>query len=121
MKEIEKMLEKIGLLGRDLYSLPTSTKRFPDGRHWRVEISGVERVDTLKAVIDEAKKRDVPVHRLIAAVIGSTLLSRDELKEFASLAADAQMEVILTPRPRAAWDVGRQISTDSMSAQSSPE
>jgi hypothetical protein len=111
MKEIEKALEKIGLPGRDLYSLPTSAKRFPDGCHWRVEISGVERPDTLEALIDESKKRDVPVHRLISVVMGSTLLTRAELKRFAELAADAEMEVILTPGPRAGWDVGRQIAT----------
>jgi hypothetical protein len=111
MKDVERALEKIGLPGRDLYSLPTSTKRFPDGCHWRVEISGVERHDTLKALIEEAKKRDVPVHRLIGAVMGASLLTRAELKEFASLAADAEMEVILTPGPRAGWDIGRQIAT----------
>jgi len=111
MKEIERALERIGLPGRDLYSLPTSAKRFPDGCHWRVEISGVERPSTLRALIEEAKQRDVPVHRLISVVMGSTLLTRDELKEFASLAADAEMEVILTPGPRAGWDVGRQIAT----------
>jgi hypothetical protein len=111
MKDAERALEKIGLPGRDLYSLPTSTKRFPDGCHWRVEISGVERPDTLKALIEEAKRRDVPVHRLISAVMGASLLTRAELKEFASLAADAEMEVILTPGPRAGWDIGRQIAT----------
>jgi len=111
MKDAERALEKIGLPGRDLYSLPTSTKRFPDGCHWRIEISGVERPDTLKALIDEAKKRDVPVHRLISVVMGASLLTRAELKEFASLAADAEMEVILTPGPRAGWDIGRQIAT----------
>jgi len=111
MKEIERALEKIGLPGRDLYSLPTSTKRFPDGCHWRVEISGVERPETLKALIQEAKERDVPVHRLISVVMGSTLLTQKELKDFASLAADAEMEVILTPGPRPSWDVGRQIAT----------
>ena len=111
MKEIERALEKIGLPGRDLYSLPTSTKRFPDGCHWRIEISGVERLTTLEALIDESKKRDVPVHRLISVVMGATLLTRAELKRFAELAADAEMEVILCPGPRATWDVGRQVST----------
>lgn len=65
----------------------------------------------MKALIDEAKKQDVPIHRLIGVVMGSTLLTRNELKEYASLAADAEMEVILTPGPRAGWDVGRQIAT----------
>ncbi len=111
MDEIREALEKIGIPGRDLYDLPSSTKRFPDGCHWRVEISGVERPSTLRALIEESKKRDVPVHRLISTVMGSTLLSRDELAEFAELAAEAEMEVIITPGPRATWDVGRQVAT----------
>jgi len=111
MDEIREALEKIGIPGRDLYDLPSSTKRFPDGCHWRVEISGVERPSTLQALIEESKKRDVPVHRLISTVMGSTLLPRDELTEFAELAAEAEMEVIITPGPRAPWDVGRQVAT----------
>jgi len=111
MDEIREALEKIGIPGRDLYDLPSSTKRFPDGCHWRVEISGVERPSTLRALIEESRKRDVPVHRLISTVMGSTLLPRDELTEFAELAAEAEMEVIITPGPRAPWDVGRQIAT----------
>jgi len=111
MDEIREALEKIGIPGRDLYDLPSSAKRFPDGCHWRVEISGVERPSTLRALIEESRKRDVPVHRLISTVMGSTLLPRDELTEFAELAAEAEMEVIITPGPRASWDVGRQIAT----------
>ncbi|MFB0568113.1 MAG: hypothetical protein ACETV0_00630 [Nitrososphaeria archaeon] len=111
MDEIREALDKIGIPGRDLYDLPSSTKRFPDGCHWRVEISGVERPSTLQALIEESKKRDVPVHRLISTVMGSTLLPRDELTEFAELAAEAEMEVIITPGPRAPWDVGRQVAT----------
>lgn len=111
MDEIREALDKIGIPGRDLYDLPSSTKRFPDGCHWRVEISGVERPSTLQALIEESKKRDVPVHRLISTVMGSTLLPRDELTEFAELAAEAEMEVIITPGPRAPWDVGRQVVT----------
>lgn len=104
-------LERIGIPGRDLYELPSSTKRFPDGCHWRVEISGVERLSTLTAVIEEAEEQDIPVHRLISAVMGSSLLPRSELKEFARLAQEKRMEVIITPGPRAGWDLGRQVAT----------
>ena len=106
-----KALERIGLPGRDLYDLPTSPKRFPDGCHWRVEISGVERPSTLRAIIDESDRIGVPVHRLVSTVMGSTLLTESDLHEFAQLAADARMEVILTPGPRATWDIGRQVAT----------
>jgi len=106
-----KALERIGLPGRDLYDLPTSPKRFSDSCHWRVEISGVERPSTLRAIIDESDRIGVPVHRLVSTVMGSTLLTESDLHEFAQLAAHARMEVILTPGPRATWDIGRQVAT----------
>jgi hypothetical protein len=111
IKDASRGLERIGLPGRDLYELPSSKKRFPDDCHWRIEISGVERPSALRVIIDESDKTGVPVHRLISVVMGSTLLSRRELQEFAQLAADAKMEVILTPGPRAVWDIGRQVTT----------
>lgn len=105
------MMEKHGVPGRDLYNLPTSEKRFPDKCHYRIEISGVERPSTLEAVIDEMEKRKVPVHRLISTVMGATLLSDKEMEQFAKLAHDAKLEVIITPGPRTLWDLGGQIRT----------
>ena len=111
MKDVGRMMEKVGIPGQDAYDLPSSTKTFPDGAHYRMEISGVERPKVLEAVIDEATKRDVPIHRLISVVMGATLLDKAELKDFAHTAADARMEVILTPGPRGGWDIGRQLAT----------
>ncbi len=111
MKDVGRMMEKVGIPGQDAYDLPSSTKTFPDGAHYRMEISGVERPKVLEAVIDEATKRDVPIHRLISVVMGATLLDKAELKDFAHKAADARMEVILTPGPRGGWDIGRQLAT----------
>lgn len=111
MDRVERALERLGIPGKDAYHLPTSTKRFPDGASYRLEISGVERLSTLEALLDEMGRRQVPVHRLIATVMGATLLDDQELKAFARLAAQAGVEVIITPGPRALWDIGRQIAT----------
>lgn len=110
LQRAEEALESVGLAGRDAYELPTSEKRFPDGGWYRMEISGVERPNVLEALIDERNKRGIPVHRLISTVMGATLLDKKELKDFAQLAAEAKMEVILTPGPRRAWSTGRQLS-----------
>ncbi|MFW9984783.1 MAG: hypothetical protein ACFFCB_08660, partial [Candidatus Odinarchaeota archaeon] len=110
-QKVRKALEKIGLPGQDAYDLPTSDKRFPDGAGYRIEISGVERPQVLEALIDESDKRDIPIHRLISVVMGATLLDDKELRQFAKMAHDAQMEVILTPGPRTPWDIGRQVAT----------
>lgn len=111
MDRVAKMMEKVGIPGRDAYDLPSSPKRFPDGAHYRMEISGVERPNVLEALVDEMNRRKIPIHRVISVVMGATLLDRAELRDFAQIAADNQLEAILTPGPRAAWDVGRQVVT----------
>jgi hypothetical protein len=111
MDKVSQAMERVGIPGRDAYDLPTSPKRFPDGAWYRMEVSGVERPKVLEAVIDESQKRNIPIHRLISVVMGATLLDKAELKDFAQMAADAQMEVILTPGPRSSWDTGRQLVT----------
>jgi len=111
LRNVSKLMEKFGIPGRDAYDLPTSTKRFPDGAWYRMEISGVERPNVLEAVIDEMNKRHIPIHRVISVVMGATLLDKSELRDFAQAAADAKLEVILTPGPRSAWDTGRQLIT----------
>ncbi len=109
--EIEKAVEKMDMPRGDLYDLPTSSKTFSDGGNYRVEISGMETPKVLAATIDEARKQGVPFHRSISVVRGASMLTRDQLKEFAKIAQDARVEVIMTPGPRPTWDIGRQIAT----------
>jgi hypothetical protein len=111
LDRVAAAMQKAGIPGQDAYDLPTSKGRFPDGAWYRMEISGVERPQVLEALVDEAGKRQMPIHRLISVVMGATLLDKAELKAFAQIAADARMEVILTPGPRSAWDTGRQLVT----------
>jgi len=99
-------MEGMGVPGRDLWDLPSSTKTFPDGAHWRIEISGVEHPSTMEAMIDEAGKRNVVIHRAIVTVGGSTLCDFEELKAIAQMGRDEKIEVITTIGPRKAWDVG---------------
>ena len=109
-RQIETMLRDIGYPERDLYSLPDSPLRFPDGAQYRIEVSGVERLSTLEALLNEQARQNVVIHRLICTVMGSTYLTKEELKAFAALAHDAGMEVILSPGPRGSWDVGAKTS-----------
>ena len=111
MEKVARMIQRTGVPGRDAYELPTSARRFPDGSWYRMEISGIERPNVLAAMIDEMNKRHVPIHRAISVVMGATLLDRAELRDFAQMAAEARLEVILTPGPRSAWDTGRQLAS----------
>lgn len=118
LDEIRSFMEKMGIPGSDAGELPDSTKTFPDGAHYRIEIAGIERLSTMKAMLDEAKKRNVTVHRAIATVGGSTFCDLAELKEMARLARDEQVEVIITNGYRKAWDPGsKEMSTSEGAMQ----
>lgn len=111
LNKIRMFMEKEGIPGRDAYDLPTSEKAFPDGANFRIEIAGVERASTMEALIDEAQKRAIVVHRVIAAVGGSTYCDFGELKTMAAMAREAKIEVVMTVGHRKGWDAGaREIS-----------
>ena len=112
LEKIRKFMEKEGIPGRDAHDLPTSEKSFPDGANYRIEIAGVERASTMEAMLDEADRRGVVVHRAIAAVGGSTYCDFEELKDMAAMANEARIEVVMTVGHRKGWDVGsKEIST----------
>ena len=102
MDDTRSFLESIGLPPGDPSSLPDSPKRFPDGAAFRIEIPSTEGPRSLEAVMDEAERREVPVHR-VSQGSGGFLLTDAELDEMARLAADAQVEVSLFAQPTAAW------------------
>src|SRR5919197_4805858 len=87
----------------DLHDLPPSTKGFPDGAAYRVEIPSTEGPRALEAVLEEAARLEVTVHR-VSQGSGVFLLTDEELDETARLAADARVEVSLFARPNAGWD-----------------
>lgn len=118
LSTIRTFMEKQGIPGRDAYDLPTSSKRFADGAHFRIEIAGVERASTMEALIDESRKRGVTIHRAIATVGGSTYCDFEELKAIAQMAADEKIEVVMTVGHRKGWDVGsKEISTSEGAMQ----
>ncbi len=104
------MLGKLGLPARDAYELPTSNLRFPDGSRWHIEIPSCEGPLALAAVIDEAKRRAVPVHR-ISQGSGIMLQTDDEITEMLTLGAEHAIEICLFVGPRASWDTGVQAAS----------
>jgi Peptidase family U32 len=103
MTDTRDFLHSIGLPPGDLNELPCSPKRFPDGAEYRIEIPSTEGPRCLEAVLEEAARREVTVHR-VSQGSGVFLLTDEELDETARLAADARLEVSLFARPNAGWD-----------------
>ncbi len=103
MKTAQTLLRELGLPEGDRHDLPTSTKTFPDGAHYRVEIPSVEGPAALRAVIEAAQASGVPVQR-ISQGSGIMLLSDAEIDEMVQLGHRHGMEVCLFVGPRAPWE-----------------
>jgi Peptidase family U32 len=99
---VRDFLRAQGLPDGELHDLPSSPKRFPDGAQYRVEIPSTEGPACLAAVVAEADRLDVRVHR-VSQGSGVFLQTDAELREMARLGADARVEVSLFARPNAAW------------------
>jgi hypothetical protein len=83
----------------------TSGLRFPDGGAFRVEIPSVEGPDAMAAVLDEAARLGVLIHR-ISQGSGVMLLDDEEIRRMVRLGEESQVEVCLFLGPRASWDTG---------------
>ncbi len=103
MSTAKRLLRELDLPDGDRYDLPTSTARFPDGAHYRIEIPSVEGPAAMAAVIEAAQQYGVTVHR-VSQGSGMMLLTDAELREMARLGAQHRMEVSLFVGPRAPWE-----------------
>lgn len=106
-KTIEDFLIAQGLMAGEPAVCPDSPLRFPDGGQYRFEIPSTEGPRSLAAVLDEARKRSVPVHR-VSQGSGIMLLTSDEIREMMTVGRQSRMEVNLFVGPRSSWDTGAQ-------------
>lgn len=102
MKTTAQVLSRLGIAAEEA-SLPSSTKRFPDGAQYRIEIPSVETPEALSAVLEEADKRKVMIHRASQGS-GIMMLTDSELASMLKIARDAKMELSLFVGPRAGFD-----------------
>src|SRR5260370_13970255 len=103
MDTARRLLRTLDLPDGDLYDLPSSSARFPDGAHYRVEIPSVEGPAAFQAVVEAAGKWGVPIHR-VSQGSGIMLLSDAEIQDMAALGHDRAIEVCLFVGPRAPWE-----------------
>jgi hypothetical protein len=80
---------------------------FADGLDFRIEIPSVEGPAVLRAVLEEAEARNVPIRR-VSQGSGVMMLTDAEIAEMAGVGADRGVEVSLFLGPRGAWDTGGQ-------------
>ncbi|MEM0014709.1 MAG: U32 family peptidase [Zestosphaera sp.] len=109
-KETRKFLKKLGLPDHDLYELPTSNLRFPDGAHFRIEIPTVNTAVAMRAVLETTENYGVVVNR-ITETYGIMRHTDRELEEMVQLAKDFKVELVMSVGPRAAYDTSAQRAT----------
>ncbi len=112
MKKTRSFLEQQGLPSGDQYDLPTSTKRFPDGAQYRIEIPSVEGPRALQAVVDATQTYGVKIQR-VSQGSGIWMLTDDEIREMVTIGAEHQIEVSLFVGPRAGWGTGAQVKASA--------
>lgn len=110
MKATREFLKKIGLPGEDLYSLPTSDKRFTDGAQYRFEVPGIQGPGAMKALLDEVETLNINIHR-VTQTKGIMLLSDNDIIEMVSLAKNAVVDLVLAIGPRATYDTSASMLT----------
>ena len=105
LQESSRVLEELGhpVLG----TAAESAGRFPDGDAWRIEIPSCEGPAVMAAVVDEAARRGVRVHR-VSQGSGVMMLTDAEIREMVELGREHDIEVCLFLGPRGAWDTGGQ-------------
>ena len=108
MKKVRDFLQRQNFPRGDLFELPSTDKRFPDGAQFRIEIPSTEGPKALAAVLEAADEYGVTIHR-VSQGSGIWMLRDDEIREMCRLGAEAGIEVSLFVGPRAAWGTSAQV------------
>jgi hypothetical protein len=110
-QETRDYLKKIGLPEGDLFDMPTSNQRFPDGAAFRIEVPTVNTADAVAALLDTATKNNITINR-VTETYGMFRHTRDEIKQYCKLCADYGAELMLSVGPRATYDTGATVLSE---------
>ena len=98
-------LKKLGMPTGDLFDMPTSTARFPDGGAYRIEVPTVNTADAVAALLDTATKNGITINR-VTETYGMFRHTAAEIKEYCRLCNQYGAELLLSVGPRATYDTG---------------
>ena len=101
MNNTKDFLRQIGI--DEVDSGYESDKRFDDGGQFRFEVPGIQSPKTMKALLDEAERQDLTIHR-VTQTKGIMLLGDEEITEMVALAKEYGCELFLSVGPRATYD-----------------
>jgi hypothetical protein len=98
-------LTKIGMPSGDLFDMPTSTARFPDGGAYRIEVPTVNSAEAVECLLDTATKNGITINR-VTETYGMFRHTAREIKEYCRLCGQYGAELLLSVGPRATYDTG---------------
>jgi hypothetical protein len=104
-EETRKYLKQINMPTGDLFDMPTSAARFPDGGAYRIEVPTVNSAEAVGALLDTATKNNITINR-VTETYGMFRHTREELKEYCRLCNQYGAELLLSVGPRATYDTG---------------
>lgn len=92
------------------HKIEYSPQRFPDGAQYRFEVPGIQKPDSMAALLDACEDYNVTVHR-VTQTKGIMLLTDSEIEEMIDMAKDAKVELFLSVGPRATYDTSASVHT----------
>lgn len=110
-QETRDYLKKIGLPEGDLWDMPTSTQRFPDGASFRIEVPTVNTADAVAALLDTSTKNGITINR-VTETYGMFRHTREEIKQYVKNCADYGAELMMSVGPRATYDTGATVLSE---------
>lgn len=108
MNNTKEFLNQIGI--NEVDSSYESNKRFADGGQFRFEVPGIQSPKTMKALLKEAEKQNLVIHR-VTQTKGIMLLDDEEISDMINLAKDYGCELFLSVGPRATYDTSATVHT----------
>ncbi|HWQ46414.1 MAG TPA: hypothetical protein VN376_06075 [Longilinea sp.] len=110
-EETRSYLKKIGMPTGDLFDMPTSNARFPDGGAYRIEIPTVNTAEAVNAIFETATKNGIVINR-ITETYGMFRHTAAEIKEYCRLCNQYGAELLLSTGPRATYDTGATVLSE---------
>jgi hypothetical protein len=104
-EETRAYVVKLGLPAGDLFDMPTSKARFPDGAAYRIECPTVNSAEAVAALLDTSTKMGITINR-VTETYGMFRHTRQEIQEYCRLCNQYGAELLLSVGPRATYDTG---------------
>lgn len=104
-EETREYLKKLGLPPGDLFDMPSSQLRFPDGAAFRIEVPTVNSAEAVAALLETATRDGITINR-VTETYGMFRHTRQEIKEYCRLCNEYGTELLMSTGPRATYDTG---------------